>query len=111
MQGLIPHLNQQTVFPFRNCRPGKDFDRTKPCRHFITSLSFDAQFANVSAIQLYAIIESYCGYGKWALGNAEKIIIDSRNEPYVFRMETIFNHYDALTLGVMVRKHQISVAL
>ena len=90
-------------------KPAADFDRHKPCKYFITSPSFDTQFANISDIQLYAMIESYCGYGKWALGEAEKVITDCRNECYVFRMETIFNHYDALTLGVIARKHQTSI--
>lgn len=91
-------------------KPAQDFDRNNPCRYFITSPPFDAQFGNVTDIQLYSIVEGYCGYGKWDLGNTEEIVIDSRNEPYLFRMETIFNYYDALTLGVMVRKHQISIA-
>lgn len=102
----VPAFGLITAHPKKRA---KDFDPTKPVRYFITSPSFNIQFANVSDIQLYAIVESYCGYGKWALGNAEKIIIDSRNEAYVFRMETIFNSYDALTLGVMVGRHQISV--
>lgn len=92
-------------------RPAKDFDRKAPCRHFITSPQFDTQFKNVTDTQLYAIVESYCGYGKWDLGTAEKIIADCRNESYVFHMETVFNHYDALTLGVLVRKHQLIAAV
>jgi hypothetical protein len=90
-------------------KPDKDFDSSKPCRHFITSPSFDEQFANVTDLQLYSILESYCRYGKWDLGKAEKIIGNSRKEGYVFRMETVFNHYDALTLGVMLRKHEPTV--
>ena len=91
-------------------RPAKDFDRRTPCRHFITSPRFEAQFKHVTASQLYAIVESYCGYGKWDLGTAEKLIADTSNDSYVFHMETVFNHYDALTLGVMTRKHEIVIA-
>ena len=87
-------------------RPGKDFDRKAPCRHFISSVRFDEQFGNVTDTQLYAIVESYCGYGKWDLGTTEQIISDCRGDSYVFHMQTIFNHYDALTLGVLTRKHQ-----
>lgn len=92
-------------------RPGKDFDRSAPCRHFITSPSFDARFKDVTANQLYDIVESYCGYGKWDLGTAEKVINDSRKDSYLFYMETVFNHYDALTLGVLSRKHEIVIAV
>jgi hypothetical protein len=37
--------------------------------------------------------------------------MNSRKEPYVFGVETIFNHYDALTLGVLVRKHEPAVSV
>lgn len=90
-------------------KPENDFDPGNPCRYFITSPSFDIQFGHVTDTQLYAILQSYCGYGKWDLGKTETIIANSRSEPHVFRMETIFNHYDALTLGVLVRKHETSV--
>jgi hypothetical protein len=90
-------------------KPGEGFDRFNPCRYFITSPTFDAQFGQVTDKQLYSIVEKYCGYGKWNLGRTETILVNGRTEPYVFRMETIFNHYDALTLGVLVRKHEISI--
>jgi hypothetical protein len=92
-------------------KPASDFDPQQPCRYFITSPAFDAQFGHVTDIQLYSIVQGYCGYGKWDLGKVETTITNSRHEPHVFRMETIFNHYDALTLGVLVRKHEISVVV
>jgi hypothetical protein len=92
-------------------RPAKDFDRSKPCKYFITSPSFASHFANVNDTHLYSIVERYCGYGRFALGDSEELLVDCRNEAYVFAMETIFNSYDALTLGVMVRKHQTSVPI
>ena len=90
-------------------KPGKDFDRFNPCRHFITSPSFDAQFGQVTDKQLYAILEKYCRYGKWDLGTAETVLTDNRGDRFIFHMETIYNHYDALTLGKMVRKQELSV--
>jgi hypothetical protein len=90
-------------------RPAADFDRTAPCRHFITSPSFDTQFKHVTDIQLYRIVENYCGYGKWALGNSEEVITNGRNDSYLFHMETVFNSYDALTLGVMTSKQEMMV--
>jgi Zn-dependent peptidase ImmA (M78 family) len=90
-------------------KPKADFDPGNPCRYFITSPPFDAQFGNVTDIQLYSILENYCSYGKWDLGRTETIIANSRKERHIFCMETIFNHYDALTLGVLVRKHETSV--
>lgn len=90
-------------------KPDPDFDPSKPCRHFITSPQFDDQFGHITDMQLYPILESYCTYGKWDLGQAETILHNSRKEPYIFSMETIFNKYDALTLGVSMRRHEVSV--
>jgi Zn-dependent peptidase ImmA (M78 family) len=92
-------------------KPGKDFDRSNPCRYFITSPSFDARFGQVTDLELYAILEKYCRWGKWDLGTAETILTDNSGERFVFHMETIFNSYDALTLGKLVRKHEISVVV
>jgi Zn-dependent peptidase ImmA (M78 family) len=89
-------------------RPGKDFDPDKPCRHFIRSPSFAKTFPQVTEKDLFGLAEDYCGYGKWNLGSSEVILVNGRAEPYVFRMETVFNHYDALTVGTAVRKHDIA---
>jgi hypothetical protein len=90
-------------------KPADDFDPKHPCRYFITSPLFDAQFGHVTDTQLYSILKGYCGFGRWDLGRTDAIIANSRNEAHVFHMETIFNHYDALTLGVLVGKRAISV--
>ena len=92
-------------------KPGPDFDPEKPSRYFITSAPFDERFGHVSDRQLYSIVQRYCGFGRWNLGSTEQILVDSRNEAYCFHMETIFNHYDALTLGVLVRKQGIMMAV
>lgn len=92
-------------------RPTKEFDPQRPCRHFITSRSFDEQFGNSTDQQLYALLLKYCGYGKWDLGTSEEVLINVRGEAYIFHMETVFNHYDALTLGTLMRKREISIAV
>ena len=60
-------------------------------------------------LQLYALLEKYCRSGKWGLGTTETVLVDNNGGQFVFHMETIFNHCDALTLGKLVRKHEISV--
>lgn len=90
---------------------GPDFDPASPCRYFISSPSFHTQFSNVTDVHLFSLVQRYCGYGKWALGRTQEVITNSRNETFVFDMETIFNHYDALTLGVMVGKHNPTIAV
>ena len=89
-------------------KPGKDFDRSNPCRYFITSPSFDLQYGQVTDQQLYAIVEKYCRWGKWDLGTTETLLVDNNGDQFVFHMETIFNNHDALTLGKLVRKHEAS---
>ena len=91
--------------------PTPDFDRANPCRHFIASPSFDRQFSKVTDNQLYAVLEKYCRHGRWNLGTVETVLVNDRNERYVFHMETIFNHYDALTLGVLVSKHETAMPI
>jgi hypothetical protein len=109
VEGLdIPAFGLITGHPKR---PAADFDPKNPCRHFITSPTFEAQFGNVTYLHLYRTVERYCGYGKWNLGEAESVIVDARNEAYVFFMETVFNHYDALTLGTLVRRHAALVGV
>ncbi|MDI3467794.1 MAG: hypothetical protein OJF50_006615 [Nitrospira sp.] len=88
-------------------KPDTDFDPANPCRHFITSPIFEAQFGHITDVHLYSILQGYCTYGKWDLGRTETILSNTRKEPHVFSMETIFNTYDALTLGVLLRRHHL----
>jgi Zn-dependent peptidase ImmA (M78 family) len=88
-----------------------DFDPMNPCRHFITSSAFEAQFGHITDVHLYAILQGYCTYGKYDLGRTETILSNTRKEPHVFSMETIFNKYDALTLGVLIGRHDVSVSV
>jgi hypothetical protein len=92
-------------------RPKKGFDPAEPCRHFIRSAAFQSQFANTDEQELFSLAKGYCSSGKWNLGCSEEILTNLHGEPHVFRMETVYNHYDALTLGVHIRKHQLAVPL
>ena len=92
-------------------KPADAFDPNNPCRHFISSIAFDAQYGHITDKQLYALAQAYCSYGNWNLGCSEEILVNSRGEAHVFRMETVHNYYDALTLGVLLRKHEAPVAV
>lgn len=90
-------------------KPPDNFNPAQPCRHFIRSKAFEAQFPGVDNRELYALAKGYCSFGKWNLGSSEEILMNVRGEPHVFRMETVFNHYDALTLGIHLRKYEVTV--
>lgn len=78
-----------------------DFDVNNPCRYFIRSKSFLAQFPDVTEVQLFHIIQSYCGRSKGGpLGASEAPICDANGGHHVFLFETFSNTHEALTLGV-----------
>lgn len=92
-------------------KPPKDFDPAHPCRHFIRSQAFETQFSGIDERKLYELAKGYCSFGKWHIGNSEEVLLDARGDPHVFRMETVFNHYDALTLGIHVGKSGITLPI
>jgi hypothetical protein len=82
-------------------RRGAGHDPARPCRHFIRSSAFAARFSRVSEPELFGAVASYCGSQSGGpLGEAEVILTADDDALHVFRFETFFNRYDALTLGV-----------
>ena len=92
-------------------RPSTAFNPQIPARHFITSLPFDRQFGSLTQRDLYRRVQGYCGWGKWDLGRSDEILVNTRGESYIFHLETVFNTYDALTLGVLVGPHKLLVGI
>lgn len=72
-----------------------------PCRHFIRSRRFAAEFSGISEVHLCAVLKTYCRYvSKGPLGGAEVSLPDDAGVEHVFTFETFSNSYDALTLGL-----------
>lgn len=85
-------------------RRGKDFDPSKPCRHFIRSPAFRGHFGKISEVELFEDVSGYCGaQGGGPLGEEEVILSDDNGDTHRFQFETFFNRYDALTLGKYLR--------
>ena len=85
-------------------RRGKEFDPSKPCRHFIRSPAFRRHFGKISEVELFGDVSGYCGaQGGGPLGEEEMILSDDNGECHRFQFETFFNRYDALTLGKYLR--------
>lgn len=82
-----------------------DFDPADPCRYFIRSKGFCNRFPNVSEIEVFSILSSYCSFRKGGpLGSKEVILCDSNGNRHVFLFETFGNTYEILTLGVYIKQ-------
>jgi hypothetical protein len=70
------------------------------CRYFIRSQAFDDQFLHVNENDIFEITKLYCRrLSGGPLGDANMTLTNVRGESCVFKFETFFNGYDALTLG------------
>jgi hypothetical protein len=91
-------------------RRSEDFNAAAPCRHFIQSTAFSERFAGIEEHVLFADVADYCGSQRGgSLGASELTLLDDNGDGHVFRFETFFNRYDALTLGVYDRKAELAV--
>jgi hypothetical protein len=80
-------------------------DLDNPCKHVMQSTAFHRQFSNISEASLFQIVSSYCGAQHGGiLGTAEVLLQDDNGGRHVFRFETFYNRYEALTLGIHERQ-------
>jgi Zn-dependent peptidase ImmA (M78 family) len=94
----VPAVAAVTVHPHRQ---GEDFDATKPCKYFIRSRRFEAEFGRIDELTMFAVVGEYCENKRGGpLGSADVILSDDRGEEHVFSFETFFNRYEALSLGL-----------
>ena len=88
-----------------------DFDAASPCKHFIRSDAFAAQFSKTTARHLFEVIESYCAPRKGGpLGGAETVLTDDNGDPHSFSFESYSFHYHVLSLGIYRSVHNVAVA-
>ncbi len=105
-----PVVGMITCHPHLSRRPS-GHDPAKPCKHFIQSTAFQAQFSRLSEAELFNAVAGYCGNQRGGvLGQAELILTDDNGESHRFYFETFYNTHDALTLGVCVKKASVLVA-
>jgi hypothetical protein len=88
------------------------FDPANPCRHFIQSDAFSAQFSEVSQHNVYDLLRGYCGPRKGGLlGEATAILTDDNGDEHEFSFETFGFYHECLTLGVHLRKRAVVVGV
>lgn len=87
------------------------FDPKDPCRYYVRSPEFARRFGNVLHTALFARVVEYCGSQRGGtLGSNDIVLADANGETHLFRFETFYNGYEALTLGVWLRRHEVVVA-
>ncbi|MBR1297385.1 ImmA/IrrE family metallo-endopeptidase [Bradyrhizobium sp. AUGA SZCCT0042] len=70
------------------------------CRYFIRSRAFGDQFPHMNENDVFEIAKLYCGRQTGGpLGATTITLTNVRGESCVFKFETFYNGYDALTLG------------
>jgi hypothetical protein len=63
-------------------------------------------------VQVFSKILEYCSYSSAGpLGENEAEIVDDNGEAHVFKFETFYNTYEALTLGYRVRRKEAIISL
>lgn len=98
--------NDRAIVGLMTCHPHSSrqpagFNPLQPCRHFIESPAFHARFNRLSEVEVFQLIQGYCGAQRGGmLGECDLIIVDDNGDPQRFHFETFYNSYDALTLGV-----------
>jgi len=89
-----------------------DHDAAAPCKYFIESPAFRAQFSSVAEVEVFDALRQYCNRAKGGpLGRAEVILRDVNGTSHVFWFETFFNRYEALTLAYHIREQRLVLAM
>jgi hypothetical protein len=89
-----------------------EFDLANPCRHFIRSDAFAAQFSTVSEQDVFTLISEYVTPRKGGpLGDTKVILIDDNANEHEFFFETFGFVHECLTLGAHIRERPMVVAV
>jgi hypothetical protein len=92
--------------------PPENFDWVSPCRYFIRSPAFVAQFSNITELAVFSVMQTYCTLKKRGpLGEAEVVVTDDIGQSHVFYFESFCNTHETLTLAVYRRKHAMVVVI
>lgn len=82
----------------------------EPLRYFVRSVSFEAQFGAVTAMQVFGTLQGFCFGNRGPIGQGEVVFTDASGESHIFFVECFFNTHEALTLGVYRRARVVAVA-
>lgn len=85
--------------------------REEPIRYFVRSRQFIARFDGVTGIYVLRGLREICRGTRGPIGSGELILYDVNGDEHVFRTESFFNSYDALTLGIYVAPRELIVSV
>lgn len=91
----VPAVGLVTVLPRSVVPPGTD-----PIRYFIRSKPFEVQFSEVTALQLFQELRTFCFGMRGPIGASEVVLADSNGQRHTFYFEAFNNSHDVLTLGL-----------
>ena len=104
-----PIVGMVSCHPHATRRPSAS-DPAEHCRYFLRSPAFASRFNGLDETTVFTAAASYCGSQRGGLlGTAELPLRDDAGEEHLFRFETFFNTYDALTMGVHLGRRSPSV--
>ncbi len=74
------------------------------------SSAFAEKFSRLSEVELFTRVVQYAGPQRGGMLGAEEVVLaDDAGNEHLFRFETFYNGYDALTLGWYLRPRRILV--
>ncbi len=82
-----------------------------PIRYFVRSRSFLNRFNGVTGMYILHNLRAICRGSRGPIGDGEVILCDSNGDYHIFTIESFFNSYDALTLGIYVSPRTTLVAM
>lgn len=92
-------------------RVDASFDPLNPCKYMIPSARFRREFSRVTEQSVFNLIQGYCeNRSGGPLGEAEVLLQDDNGSKHVFRFESFYNRYEALTIGSCLSQAPVAVA-
>lgn len=89
-----------------------DFNPADPCKHFIQSHAFAAQFSKIPETDTFDQVADYCNRARGGpLGSDQVVLFDDNGEQHIFEFETFKFGPNVLTLGIYIERKPTFVAL
>lgn len=81
----------------------------EPIRYFIRSPEFLRRFDGVKETRVFRSLQTFCRGSRGPLGSGEIVLHDSNGDAHLFLVECFYNSYEALSLGIHLRRKSVSV--
>lgn len=106
----VVESSNSPVFGLVSQHPRAEYGET-PIRYFLRSRPFAARFDGVTGMYVLRGLTAFCRGSRGPIGSGELVLCDVNGDEHIFRVESFFNSYDALTLGLYVAPRNTVVAV